>query len=447
MKDKQEMLRSGSAWKVIVSLAIPSVIITLVMAVYNMADVFFIGKTGNTDMVNAISVCMPVFTIVQAFGTLIGMGGCTAISLALGRGEPEKPKQISSFGFWFCMVLGLLLAVGTNLFIDPLVSFLGVAEASRDYAIAYLRILSLGCPVMMFSNSFVNMLRADGSVKESMMANLSGTFVNMILDPIMILGMGIGVGGAAIATVLGNLVASIIVLGYLRKKTDIFSISPKSLSFRADITWRTLLMGLPLASGTLLLSFAYMIMNNLLLKISPDAQGAFGISRSIMLFSTMIQMGICVGVQPAVSYNYGQGTKKRVLEFIKKTGAVTVCFGIAVAVICIGFRDLILGSFIDSPAILSYGRVILVGCFCTAPVYGIYQMAVTFLQATDRPMWSTVITILRQGAVIIPAMLLLNLLFGFQGIAFSFAVTDVIAAIIGGTMLILRLKKMQEVDP
>ena len=158
----------------------------------------------------------------------------------------------------------------------------------------------------------------------------------------------------------------------------------------------------------------------------------------------MIQMGICVGVQPAVSYNYGKKDIKRVRELIGKTGIVTVCFGIVVAVACICFRDFILGSFIESHTILSYGRVILIGCFCTAPIYGIYQMAVTFLQATDMPSWSIIITILRQGAIIIPAMLLLNKIFGFQGLAFAFAVTDVVAGAIGGTALIFRVGKMQE---
>ena len=442
MKDRQNLLKNENAWKVIRSLAIPSCIITLVMAVYNMADVFFIGKTGNTNMVNAIAVCMPVFTIIQAFGTLVGMGGCTAISLALGREDMKKCRQISSFAFWFCLVFGAFLAVGTNLAVEPLLTFLGVSEGSREFAATYLRILSVGCPVMMFSNSFVNLLRADGSVKESIVANLSGTFVNMILDPIMILVFNMGVGGAAVATVLGNLTASIVVFAYLQKKTDTLSIHPKDLSFRPDITWRTLLLGLPLASGTLIMSFTYMLMNNLLLKISPDAQGAFGICRSLMLFSTMIQMGICVGVQPAVSYNYGQKNFRRVKEFILKTGAVTVCFGAIVAVACIGFREVLLGSFIDSPAIISYGRVILVGCFCTAPVYGIYQMAVTFLQAIEQPMWSTVITVLRQGGIIMPAMLLLELVFGFEGLAFSFAITDVIAALVGGVLLGRQLKKI-----
>lgn len=163
------------AWHLIRKMAIPTVIITLVMAVYNMADIFFIGKTGNADMVNAIAVCMPAFTVIQAFGTLIGAGGCTAISVALGRDEREKARQISAFCFYFSVGLGLLLAVAGWIFMDPLAALLGTSESTHAYAVSYLKVLALGCPAMIFSNAFVNILRADGSVKESMMANLSGT--------------------------------------------------------------------------------------------------------------------------------------------------------------------------------------------------------------------------------------------------------------------------------
>lgn len=439
------MLRDGAVGKVIASLAIPTIIITLVMTVYNMADLIFIGKTGNQAMYNAIAVCMPVFTIIQAFGTLVGTGGCTAISVALGRKDSKKGKQVSSFAFYFCIVFGLLLTLGINLFANPIVKVLGAEGDSVAHAITYLRVLSIGCPIMMFSNSFVNILRADGSVKESMMANLTGTILNLILDPIMILGFGWGVAGAAIATVIGNVVAGIIVLMVVRKKTDVLSIKPADFTMQSDVSWKTLGLGVPVAAGTLMLSVGYMIINNLLKGAGADfqyAQSAFSTCRNVMLLSTMIQLGICMGVQPAVSYNYGQNNSARVKEFIKKTTMVCIGYGLLVSVLCIGFRDKVIGIFNTSPDVLKYGRVILVGCLCTAPIYAIYQSTVTFLQATERPFQSTLITLLRQGGILIPAMLLLNAFFGWQGLAMCFAVTDAIAAIIGGILLTKRLKAL-----
>ena len=159
-----------------------------------------------------------------------------------------------------------------------------------------------------------------------------------------------------------------------------------------------------------------------------------------MLLSTMVQMGICMGVQPAVSYNYGQKNDKRVRELILKTGVVCTCFGIAAAAVCIGFRASILSAFIKNEAILAYGKSILLGCFISAPVYGVYQCAVTFMQATERPLPSTAVTVLRQGGLLIPAMYLLYYFGDFDALVFCFAVTDVIAAFTGALLLYRRLK-------
>lgn len=433
--DKQKKLETGKVWQVIASLAIPTVIITLVMVVYNMADVFFIGKTGDPQMINAISVCMPIFPIIQAFGTLIGAGGCTAISVALGKKQLEKSKRISSFCFWFCIVVGVLLALILNIFTEPIISMLGAADSYRDFAALYIRFLALGCPFMMFANGFVNIMRADGSMKEPMIANLSGTITNIILDPIFILGFGMGVTGAAVATVIGNILSSVILFKLLKNKKDYLSLSPKNIKLDYESAIHPMILGLPIASGTVLMSVSYMVLNNLLLNVGADAQGAFGISRSIMLLSTTTQLGICMGVQPAVSYNFGRGNIERVKEFIVKTTMACMIFGLVVALLCIGGRDILMKAFIDDASIAMYGRQILIGCFITAPIYSIYQSAVTFLQATDKAAASTVITLIRQGGVLIPAMIILNTLFGFSGLIFCFAVVDIVAAIVGVIVL------------
>ncbi len=443
--DRQQKLEKGEVWSVIASLAIPTVIITLVMVVYNMADVFFIGKTGDARMINAISVCMPIFPIIQAFGTLIGAGGCTAISVALGKGDMKKSKQISSFCFYFCVVVGILMAIILNVFTEPIISMLGAADSYREFAALYLRFLALGCPVMMFSNGFVNIMRADGSMKEPMIANLSGTITNIILDPIFIIVFNLGVTGAAVATVIGNVLSTVILLKLLKGKNNYISLSPRDLKLSYETAIHPMALGLPIASGTVLMSVSYMVINNLLLAVDANAQGAFGISRSIMLLSTTTQLGICMGVQPAVSFNYGKGNMKRVKEFVKKTMLACMVFGLVIAIICIGGRDFLMKAFINDDAIAVYGRQILVGCFITAPVYAIYQSSVTFLQATDWAAASTVITLLRQGLVLIPAMLILNALFGFTGLIYCFAVVDVVAAILG--LLTLRRRFSDPLEP
>ena len=179
-----------------------------------------------------------------------------------------------------------------------------------------------------------------------------------------------------------------------------------------------------------------MVINNLLKAYDVNAQGAFGICRTIMLLSTMIQMGICMGTQPAISYNYGRGNIHKTKELILKTGIVSVTFGAILAAVVLSLRGSILPAFLDDPAVLVYADRILIGCLCTAAVYGLYETCAASLQALEQPLLSTITTLLRQGVVLIPMMLILNALFGYNGLIYCFAVSDVIAAAVGLTFTI-----------
>ena len=337
-----------------------------------------------------------------------------------------------------------MLAAGLNLFSEGFLGILGADASYSNYAEIYLRIIACGCPVMLFSNAFVNILRADGSIKESMIANISGTFLNIILDPILILGCNMNVAGAAIATVAGNLLSLIIVVAVIKKKDNILSFDIKKLSLKYENSLQVLSLGLPLAIGTLLISVSYMVMNNLLKGYDINAQGAFGICRTIMLMSTMIQMGICMGTQPAVSYSYGRNHISRVKEIIVKTGIVTVAFGAIVSTAIICFRKMILTAVFNDVAVMVYADKIIIGCLCTSAVYGLYQVCSTSLQAIKRPLWSTLVTVFRQGVILIPVMLVLNFWFEFQGLIFCFAITDIIVALIGIVLLCTALREIEK---
>ncbi len=443
MNNKDKMMSNLPVWQLIPKLTIPTVIITLVMVIYNMADIFFIGQTGNSQMVNAVALCMPIFTIVQAFGTLIGGGGSTAISLALGKNDLETSHRISVFCCWFGMILGITIAVLCNLFAPNIVRMLGASEGYANYAEMYLRIISLGSSIMIFSNAFVNIVRADGSAKESMVANLTGTAVNIILDPVFILGFRWGIAGAAVATVLGNLSTMLYILLRLKKHSTILSFSIKDFKMsRGELN--VLMLGLPLACGTLLMSVSYMVMNNLLSSYGDNATGAFGIARSVMMLSTLTQMGICMGMQPAMSYNFGRGDLQRVREIIRKTAIVTFILGTVVSIICILFRSSILHAFINNDEVYKYAGILLIGCMCSSPIYGIFQLCAAVLQATNKPSWGTLVTIVRHGIVFIPAMLLLNYIFGYQGLAFAIPVTDICAAALGIVLTVIWLGRMEK---
>lgn len=441
--DNEKILKEYPTLKLIAKLCIPTVIITLIMVIYNMADIFFVSKTNNVNMVNAVSVCMPLFTIIQAFGTLIGSGGSTAISLYLGKKENKKIKNVTSFCFYFSIFLGIILMIVLNVFAKDIVKLAGASDEYINYAITYLRIIGTCSPILLFSNSFVNIIRADGSATKSMIANLLGTITNIILDPILILIFNQGVAGAAIATVLGNFVTLIYLILYIRKNNNLFSLKIKDLKLNKEISLNTLNYGLPLSIGTLLMSFSYVVMNNLLVNYNSNATGAFGICRVIMLLGTMIHMGVCMGIGPAISYNYGNKDYKRTKDITIKTGIITVIFGATISILIIGFRSYIFKLFISNDEILYYANKLIIGCMATMSIYGMFQLASVFLQSTEKALQGTIVTLLRQGIILMPSMLILNKLFGFTGLLFAFPITDIIATIIGLILCIKRYNILQ----
>lgn len=206
MTEKQEKIfSSGNVWNAIITMAVPAMVSMLVMILYNMADMFFVGRTGDTAQVAAVSVVGPVFTLIMAAGSMLGGGGCALIAKTLGQQDEEAVKLYSSLCCWGGVVIGFLLTAVVLIFRTPLLYFLGTNADIWSYAKTYLTILALGAPVMIFTSTFNNILRSEGAVKEAMAGNLIATVTNIILDPLFILVLGYGVGGAAFATVLGNL--------------------------------------------------------------------------------------------------------------------------------------------------------------------------------------------------------------------------------------------------
>ena len=193
----EALFRTGSVWKSIFSMAVPSIIIILVMVLYNMADMFFVGCLGDTAQVAAVSVVGPVFSILAAVATMLGAGSSAVIARCFGAGEIEQGKICSSLCFWTSFFLGVLVSIGLLVGRVPLLGMLGSNAEIFPYADRYLQVLALGAPFFILSNSMAMLVRAEGAVKEGMIGNLLGTLVNCIFDPLFILVLNFGVSGAA----------------------------------------------------------------------------------------------------------------------------------------------------------------------------------------------------------------------------------------------------------
>ncbi|MCI9336605.1 MAG: MATE family efflux transporter [Lachnospiraceae bacterium] len=423
MNKNQEMLEKASYPRLLLHLSLPAVVIMLVMIVYNMADTFFIGQTGEPSKIAAISLCAPMFSILSGLGTLFGSGGCTAVSLALGKKDHEKVKRYSAFCCYASLMSGVIFMIAVNLFLSPVTSLLGADPDTLADAGAYLRIIALGAPFIMFNNVFANVIRADGAAGQSMIANCLGTVSNIALDALFILGFSWDVAGAAIATVLGNCVSCGYLFYYITKKQPVLSLSPKDFSLEPAVSRTVMSLGVPMACSTLLMSLSHIIANRMVIGYGSVALAAQGVSGKIGMVITMLAMGICMGLQPAISYNFGAGNLKRMNRIIRNTAVFTVSLGSILTLVCYLARNAIIAAFIDNAEVIAYGQVFVFASIVIGPFYGLYQLCQTFLQSTGKASYASLVALMDKGLFYLPLLFLLGKCFGLYGIIFTGAAT------------------------
>ena len=310
----ESLFRDKPVWSAIFSMAIPSVFTILVMIVYNMADMFFIGRLGDTAQVGAISIVGPVFSLLSAVSTMIGVGGCTTIAKALGGGNTEDSRTYASLCGWTFLIFGGVFSLIVQMFTGPLLRALEAPADMEHYAGIYMRVLAMGAPVMLFSQGMAMLIRSEGAIKEGLIGNLSGTVVNLVLDPLFILVLNWGVAGAAVATVLGNLVGSAYFVSYILRKSSILNLKPQCALRSPGSLFPMMALGLPNALSSILSGLASTFSNRLLSAYGTNAIAAMGAAGKITMLIGLVQMGICMGVQPMMAYNYGARNLARLTE-------------------------------------------------------------------------------------------------------------------------------------
>lgn len=430
----EKMLREAPIWKLLATMGLPVIVVMIINVLYNMADVFFMGQAGETMQVAAISLCGPAFNIFQGMGTLFGAGACTAIAMALGQGDRERAKYYTSFCTWASVITGVALAAGMLIFMDPLLAMLGANSETIDFARTYLTIVALGSPFTLFCGALGNALRAGGSSAKVMMISLAGTGINIVLDPLFILVFGWGIGGAAWATVLGNVVSSVLVFIHVRG-SDCFSLSPKYFTLKKEVSLRVLSLGLPMAASTVLMCFSAMFSNQLLVKYGNIAVAANGVAGKASMLVSMIVMGICMGMQPVISYAYGMGDRKRMRSILLVTGTAATLLSTVLGGGFLLGRESFVKAFLNDPEILEMGKFMML-TLLAVPVGGIYQLCSVYLQGTGKVSYATLTSLLSKGIVFIPVMFLGEALFGLPGLVFSGAITDLISTSISAALCV-----------
>ncbi|MCI8576183.1 MAG: MATE family efflux transporter [Lachnospiraceae bacterium] len=430
MNTNKYLFEEAPVSRAVMTMAIPTMISMLVVVIYNMADTFFIGQTGDPMQVAAVSLATPVFMVFMALGNLFGIGGSSAISRALGEKKPERAKNISSFCCYASLGLGVFMAVLFLVGMDVILVMIGASTNTIDFAREYLTYIAFGGPFIMFGTAFGNILRGEGAARESMTGNMIGTVTNIVLDPVMILVFGWGVAGAAIATVIGNIAASLFYVSYFLRKKSSLSIRLRDFRMGGRIASSVAAIGIPASLNNILMSCANIVLNLMLGGYGDTPVAAMGVAMKSNMIVVLLQIGLCAGIQPLIGYNYGARNKKRLFQVFRFTGIFAVVMGSILTAVMVIAKRFVVQAFINDPEVIAYGMQMVIALQLSGPFIGILFLCINTIQGMGKAIPSLILTICRQGLIFIPLIIVLNKVVGLNGVIYAQSVADYCSIVI-----------------
>lgn len=430
----QELMRSMKVSKAVAAMAIPSVISSLVTVVYNMADTFFVGQTGDALQVAAVSLTNPIFILLMAFANMFGMGGSAVASMAMGEGKPQKVKNTTAFITYASLTVGVGAAVLLLACMSLILKIFGANGETYEYAKGYVQYIAWGAPFIIWSAAASFVVRSEGASKEAMIGSMVGTIANIVLDPLFITGLHMGAAGAAIATTIGNILASLYFVWYFLKKSRQLSILPKDFTLREQISGRVCAIGLPTAIFSALMSVSTIVINQILVKYGNAPVAAIGIVFKANMFITFLQMGLANGVQPLLGYSYGAGNISRFREVERFTKICCLVTGIVATVLYFIGREPIIRMFISDDEVVYYGVKMLVAYMISGPVIGMLFVNMNCMQSVNHSLPATILSVMRQGVLLIPLLYVLQFFWGMEGVIYGQSITDYIAVFLSAVL-------------
>ena len=434
--------------KLLLAFAIPCVISMLINSVYNIVDQIFIGKGVGTLGNAATNVIFPLVIIFNALAGLIGNGAAANLSLKLGENDKKLAAKSIGQAISMSVIVSVLISLVAYIFLPQLVYIFGCTDSVYNYAIDYGKIIILGAPFMLIYSALSNIIRADGSPKYSMIMLVIGAVINIILDPIFIFGFNMGVKGGAIATVIGQAVSFLIAIIYIGK---IKSVKLTKDDFKLDKNiFRILSLGLSsfITQATILILFIFM--NNIMTKLGANTQfgadiplSVYGVISKINSLYISTVLGISIGSQPIIGFNYGAGNELRVKETIKKVLIVNFIIGIIFNIIFVLFPKQIAGIFISSSDesydLFMEFATLMCHSFLLVMALNALEMTTSIVIQSVGHVWkSTAVSFIRQIILLIPISLILAFAFnkGIYGVLYAGCISDVLCFI--STIFILK---------
>lgn len=458
--------------KLIPKLAIPTIISMLVSSFYNMADTYFVGKLDNSASAG-VGVALPVMAIIQALGFFCGFGSGNFISRSLGKKDTDSARKMASVGFFSAIVLGGIIAVLGELMIDPLVNALGATETNAPYAKDYIRILLIGAPFMMGAYVLNNQIRFQGNASYSMIGITSGAILNVFLDPLFITTFGMGTAGAALATIVSQLISFTILL-FVNIKTDCLTINIKNFLPSVYLYKEICIGGAPSLLRQGLSSVSTLFLNRIAKEYGiAEASVILGISESqitkeltdkaadiaitamsvvskVMFFASSALIGFGQGFQPVCAFNYGAKKYARVREAFKFCVVCATIFLLIISLAYVAFAPELIKLVRNDDRVISLGVKALNYQCLSLPFMGLVIMSNMMLQSMGKVVRASVLAVARQGMFFIPAIIIAPMLLGLNGVLVSQTISDFLSFALALPIqisIMSELKKTENLEP
>ncbi|NFP92104.1 MATE family efflux transporter [Clostridium sporogenes] len=442
---KMELLGSAPIPKALLAMGLPIMIGMMINALYNLVDAYFVGGLGTSQM-GSISVAFPLGQVVVGLGLLFGNGASSYISRLLGHGDKETANKVASTALYSSIFVGAVIIICTIIFLNPILKLLGATESILPYAITYTRIYVISSIFNVFNVTMNNIVTSEGAAKTTMCALLTGAILNIILDPIFIYVLDLGVAGAAIATAISQVVSTLVYLGYVLRKKSVFSFSIKECCFSKEIMSEILKIGIPTLVFQLLTSLSITLINMQAKGYGDSVIAGMGAVTRIISMGSLMVFGFIKGFQPIAGYSYGAKKYERLYEAIRTSIKWSTIFCAIFGLIMALFPTTIISQFTTGDMeLINIGQNALRANGLSFFLFGYYTVYSSLFLSLGKAKKGFILGACRQGICFIPAILVVPMIWGINGILYAQPISDVISTIITVFMAVHLHKELNAI--
>lgn len=426
-------------------MSVPLVLSLTVTIIYGLVDMYFVSMTGDVNLISGVSLVAPIYSLLLAFGDIVGYGGASLISQHIGKKDYQQTKQISSFSFWFSLIFGVIVSIVFLLCKGTALRLLGADPSTFAHAQSYYIWIVLSAPAVLIYCAFLNITRSDGKAKGAMLCVLVGTIVNLILDPIFIFRLDMGAEGASLSTFIGMSIeaAGCVIIG--TRKSAVLSVSAKYLKLEKAIIGKMISIGYSSSMSNAMQTLMLLITNRYLVKYSTEAVSAMGVAQKVISIAFLLVLGFAMGGQPLMGYAYGQGDTDKVRRIFRYQLKFCLTISLILTFIILLFAPQILSSFTDNPTLISLGgqmvRIQYITAICQAFILCVFSLGI----AVGDALIPFTLSLSRQGVVFVAVIIILAGIFGYYGVLMAQPAADLITAALALALLkkIIYAKKLK----